>query len=157
MLRNLRADYSTVGLYCVTIKCQQIFEGSLQIAVEGVLPCWTQLSLASNAARQWLQIVVIHVVLYCVKKSVSEPVVRFPQVLKMHCEYETERLPGLCMTSVHRKKIIKDKQSVMDRFGRDARRLQLLFLKICNTCFLKILINDDKSYWVKKSHHLWFR
>jgi len=42
-----------------------------------------------------------------------------------------ERLSGLCMMSVHREKISKDKQSfverVVDRFGSEPRRLQLLF------------------------------
>jgi len=32
-----RADFSTVGLYCVTIIWQQIYKGSLYIAVAGVL------------------------------------------------------------------------------------------------------------------------
>ena len=36
-LRNLRADCSIVGLYCVTITWQQILKGSLQVTVEGVL------------------------------------------------------------------------------------------------------------------------
>jgi len=36
-LRNLRADCSIVGLYCVTIIWQQIFKGSLQVTVERVL------------------------------------------------------------------------------------------------------------------------
>jgi len=35
---NLRAVCSTVGLYCVTKTCQQIFKGSLQVTVESVLP-----------------------------------------------------------------------------------------------------------------------
>jgi len=35
-LRNLRADCSIVGLYCVTIIWQQIFKGSLQVTIEGV-------------------------------------------------------------------------------------------------------------------------
>jgi len=41
------------------------------------------------------------------------------------------RLPSLYMSSVHREKISKDEQGfierVLDRFGRDLRRLQLLF------------------------------
>jgi len=44
--------------------------------------------------------------------------------------------------SVHREKITKDKQGfierMLDRFGRDLRRLQLLFL-----------YDADKSCWVK--------
>jgi len=32
------------------------------------------------------------------------------------------------MMSVHREKISKDKHGFIDRFGRDPRRLQLLFL-----------------------------
>jgi len=34
--------------------------------------CWTQLSLADKAARQWLLILVSHVVLYCLKRSIGE-------------------------------------------------------------------------------------
>jgi len=34
---NLRAVYSTVGLYCLTITWQQIFKRSLQVTVESVL------------------------------------------------------------------------------------------------------------------------
>ena len=53
-----------------------------------------------------------------------------------------ERLPGLCMMSVHREQISKDKQgfieSVTDCFGRDLRRLQLLFLS-----------GADKFCWTK--------
>jgi len=36
-LRKSRADFSTVGLYCVTITWQQICKGSLHITVAGVL------------------------------------------------------------------------------------------------------------------------
>jgi len=36
-LQNLRADYSTTGLCCVTIAYQQTFKGSLQATVVGVL------------------------------------------------------------------------------------------------------------------------
>jgi len=36
-LRKSRADWSTVGLYCVTIKWQQICKLSLYITVAGVL------------------------------------------------------------------------------------------------------------------------
>jgi len=36
-LRKLRADCSTVGLYCITITWQQIGRNSLYIAVSGVL------------------------------------------------------------------------------------------------------------------------
>ena len=36
-LQKSRADYSTVGLYCVTITWQQIFKSSLYITVAGVL------------------------------------------------------------------------------------------------------------------------
>jgi len=47
-----------------------------------------------------------------------------------------ERLSDLCVISVHREKIRKDMQGfikrVMDRFGREFRRLQLLFLTL--TC-----------------------
>jgi len=32
------------------------------------------------------------------------------------------------MMNVHSEKISKDKQRVVDRFGRDSRRLQILFL-----------------------------
>jgi len=32
-LRNLRADCSTIGLYCATITLQQNFKSSLQVAV----------------------------------------------------------------------------------------------------------------------------
>jgi len=53
-----------------------------------------------------------------------------------------ERLSGLCVMSVHREKISKDKkgfiESVIDRFGRDLKRLQLLFLS-----------DADKSCWTK--------
>jgi len=37
-LRNLLADCSIVGLYCVTIAWQQILKGSLQVTVEDVSP-----------------------------------------------------------------------------------------------------------------------
>jgi len=37
-LRNLRADCSTFGLYCVTLSWQRILTCSLQITVVGVLP-----------------------------------------------------------------------------------------------------------------------
>lgn len=41
------------------------------------------------------------------------------------------RLSGLCMMSVHRKKIADDRESfinsVMNQFGREPRRLQFLF------------------------------
>jgi len=51
----------------------------------------------------------------------------------------TVYLSGLCMMSVPREKICKDKQNfteiVIDRFGRDSRCLQLLFLT-----------SGDKSY-----------
>jgi len=36
-LRNSRTDFSTVGLYCVTITWQQICKGSLYITVAGIL------------------------------------------------------------------------------------------------------------------------
>ena len=36
-LRKSRADFSTVGLYYVTITWQQIYKGSLYITVAGVL------------------------------------------------------------------------------------------------------------------------
>jgi len=36
-LQNLRADCSTIGLYCVTIAWQRIFKCSLEVT-EGVLP-----------------------------------------------------------------------------------------------------------------------
>ena len=43
-----------------------------------------------------------------------------------------ERLPSLDMMSVYREKTSKDKQgfieSALDRFGRDLKRLQILFL-----------------------------
>jgi len=42
-----------------------------------------------------------------------------------------ERLSALCMTDVHSEKISKDKpgsiEMVIDRFGRDFRRLEILF------------------------------
>ena len=37
-LRNWQAYCFVVGRYCVTIRWQQIFKGSLRIMVEGVLP-----------------------------------------------------------------------------------------------------------------------
>jgi len=37
LLRKSRADYSTVGLYCVTITWQQVCKSSLYITVAGVL------------------------------------------------------------------------------------------------------------------------
>jgi len=37
-LRNWQADCFIVGLYCVTITWQQIFKGSVQVTVVGVLP-----------------------------------------------------------------------------------------------------------------------
>jgi len=58
-LRNLGADSSTIGLYCITITWQQIFKGSLQVAAVGVLPLVTIERIgisAGNAARQGCQI-----------------------------------------------------------------------------------------------------
>jgi len=52
--------------------------------------CWTQTSLAGNAAKQWLLIEVSHAVLYCVKISMSEAVAMPPQVWKIHCYWEPE-------------------------------------------------------------------
>jgi len=46
----LRADCSTVGLYCVTITWQQIVKGSLQVAEEGVLQ-HVQLSVEPRLGR----------------------------------------------------------------------------------------------------------
>jgi len=40
-LRKLGADCSAIGVYCVTITWQQIFEDSLQVTVVGVLPHMT--------------------------------------------------------------------------------------------------------------------
>jgi len=43
-----------------------------------------------------------------------------------------ERLPGLCVMRVQREKISKDERGfserVVDRFGRDPSRLQILFV-----------------------------
>ena len=51
----------------------------------------------------------------------------------LRCTMTDERLSGLCMMSVHRKKIESAQnkkvfiESVIDKFGQDARRLQFLF------------------------------
>jgi len=49
-----------------------------------------------------------------------------------------ERLSGLCVMSVHHEKISKDKQGFIvkeiDRFGRDLRHLQILFLNDVYMC-----------------------
>ena len=79
-LRNLWADCSTVGLYCVTIVWQKICKGSLHVTVAGtllgitvagvLLHCWTQTSqvmqrdVSADSGNQ------VH--LYCAKKSMSE-------------------------------------------------------------------------------------
>jgi len=38
---------------------------------------------ADNAARQWLLMAVIHVVLYCMKRTMSNSVTMLPQVWKI--------------------------------------------------------------------------
>jgi len=43
----------------------------------------------------------------------------------------------MCMMSVHREKISKNKQRFIDRFRRDPRRLQLLFLGDAGKSFLQ--------------------
>ena len=76
-LRNLLADCSTVGLYGVTITWQRIFKYLRQVPAVGVLlhvtverrHLW---AVARNAARQWLLMAVSHVVIRCVKRSMSE-------------------------------------------------------------------------------------
>jgi len=45
-LRNLLTDFSTVGLYGVTITRQQILKSSLQVTVVGVFPYVTRAATA---------------------------------------------------------------------------------------------------------------
>jgi len=74
-LQSLCVDCSIASLYCVTMTWQQIFKGSFQVTVQGVLGMWllnTDTSLAENAARQWLLIAVSFVVLYYVKRGMNE-------------------------------------------------------------------------------------
>jgi len=46
MTRNLGADCSAIGLYFVTITCQQIFKGSLQVTGSAVILADLLLNLA---------------------------------------------------------------------------------------------------------------
>ena len=69
-LRNLLADCSILGLYCVTIGWQQILKGSYQVAVEDVLPhvtvehgrnfvvkcggtAWCKTNIVIGSMRKW--------------------------------------------------------------------------------------------------------
>ena len=78
-LPNLRADCSTVDLHWVTNTAKILTSASAPVAVADVLPHVTVerkhlATLADNAARHWLPIVVSHVGLYCVKRSMNESV-----------------------------------------------------------------------------------
>jgi len=84
-LRNLLADCSIVGLCCVTITWQQIFNGLLQVTAEGVLPHVTVerrhlgWQVMQRDTDSDFLIEERHVVSYCVKKSTGESVVMLPQ------------------------------------------------------------------------------
>jgi len=71
---------SSMVFCCVKIIWQQIFKGSLQIMVEGVLQHVTakRIKLACNAARRCL-LADRHVVLQC-EKSIGNPVAMLLQI-----------------------------------------------------------------------------
>jgi len=78
----LRADCSTVGLYCVTITWQQIVKGLLEVAVEGVLQ-HVQLSVEPrlgryNATRQWLLVAIGPRSYTLCEKNMSESAAMLP-------------------------------------------------------------------------------
>ena len=78
-LGNWQAHCFILVLYCVTITSQQIFKGSLQIMVKGVLPHVTvernHLVAYSGIASNFI---------LC-EKSMGKPVAMLPQVWKIHC------------------------------------------------------------------------
>jgi len=67
----LGADSSKIGLYCVAIPWQQRFTSIYVSRHFATCDCWTQTSVAVNATRQWLLIVVSHIVSYCVKGNIA--------------------------------------------------------------------------------------
>jgi len=76
-----------VGLYFVTMTWQQIFKGSLQIMVKGVLPHVTveRRHLGRNCSETVTADSGIARSLILCEKSVAESVAMLPQVSKIHC------------------------------------------------------------------------
>jgi len=60
-LRNLGADSSKIGLYFVTLTWQQSFTSSYASRRFAACNFWKMISVAGNAARQWLLRAISHV------------------------------------------------------------------------------------------------
>jgi len=89
------AKYSCGSYYCWSLLRNNGMAADLQRFTSSygsrrfaACDCWTQINiLAGNAmtTRQWLLIGERLVVLYCVKRSISQLVAKVPQVWKVHC------------------------------------------------------------------------